>query len=52
MSDSASFYDRFFMDVSVGFLLTILGAVLLLAAAVGTVASTNLTPRRGGGGWR
>ena len=34
MSDSASFYHRFFLDVSVGFLLTVFGAVLLLAAAV------------------
>ena len=35
MSDSARFSDRFFMDVTVGYLLTVFGAVLLLAAAVG-----------------
>ena len=35
MSESASFYNRFFIDVGVGFLLTVFGAALLLAAAVG-----------------
>jgi hypothetical protein len=34
MSHSATYYDRFFMSISAGLLVTILGAGLLLAAAV------------------
>lgn len=34
MSQSATFYDRFFVSISGGLLVTVFGAVLLLAAAV------------------
>ena len=34
MSHPATFYDRFFMNVSGGLLLTVFGAALLLAAAI------------------
>jgi multisubunit Na+/H+ antiporter MnhG subunit len=35
MSHSANFYNQFFTSVSAGLLLVVLGAVLLLVAAVG-----------------
>ena len=35
MTESAAFYDRFFVSISAGLLLTVAGAVLLLVAAVG-----------------
>lgn len=34
MSQAATFYDRFFMSITAGLLVTLFGAVLLLAAAV------------------
>ena len=34
MSQSARYYDQFFMSISAGLLVTLLGAGLLLAAAV------------------